>query len=219
MLVLQMLAVVTPTSGTEPSKENRILAVVEKMKATLKEVEDYTCEIQQIFYKDGVENERYRSKFYFKRKKKIRVDFLQPYPGLTLFYNEGAEKVTVKPFRFIPWVKLRFSIDNPTVQTPTGQRIDQTDMDYFIDFLFRNLETVQQREDEFQEEGDRITFLFWALDYIGGKAPEKYRITLSKGDWFPTRIERYTLEGKPIEVSIIQNYRINTHLEDKLFIP
>jgi outer membrane lipoprotein-sorting protein len=182
-------------------------------------VKDYTCEVEQIFYKDGVEDQRYRFKFYFKREKRIRVDFSYPYPELTLLYQDSSETVTAMPLRFFSFWKLRYSIENPRVQTPAGQRINQTDMGYFIVFLFRNLKTVQQREDEYQEEGDRITFLFWALDYIGGKSPEKYRVTLSQGIWLPIRIERYTLEGQPIEVSIIQNYTVNTHLEDKLFVP
>jgi hypothetical protein len=48
---------------------------------------------------------------------------------------------------------------------------------------------------------------------------EKYRVTLLRMNWLPVRIERYTPEGKPIEIDIIQNYRINTHLEDTFFAP
>lgn len=219
ILALQLVVVVAPASASEPSKENRTLAVVEKMEAAFKEVKDYTCEVEQIFYKDGAEDQRYRFKFYFKREKRIRVDFSSPYSELTLLYRDNDEEITVLPLRFFSLLKLHYSIENPRVQTPAGQRINQTDMGYFIVFLSRNLKNVQQGEDEYREEGDRITFLLWGLDYIGGKSPEKYRVTISKANWLPTRIERYTLDDKPMEVTIIQNYKINIHLDDKLFVP
>jgi outer membrane lipoprotein-sorting protein len=216
---LHLLLHLSPVLASEPSKENRVLAVAEKMEVAFKEVRDYTCEVEQIFYKDGVEGQRYRFKFYFKREKKIRVDFSSPYPELTLLYRGNSEEITILPFRFFSLLKLHYSIEGPRVQTPAGQRINQTDMGYFIDFLLRNLRAVEQKEDDYHEEGDSIRFLLWGLDYIGGKIPEKYRITLSKRNWLPVRIERYASDGKPLEVTIIQDYAINTHLEDKLFVP
>ena len=64
-----------------------------------------------------------------------------------------------------------------------------------------------------------MKFLFWAKDYIEEKSPEKYRISISKRHWLPIRIERYSLEGKPLETTGIKSYMINTHLEEKLFTP
>lgn len=214
-----VLLLVGPPPTSEGAGENRVLAVVQKMESTFKTVEDYTCEVEQIFYKNGEESEHYRFKFYFKRGRKIRVDFSQPYSSLTIFYGEGDKEATVLPLRFLPALKFRVSIDNPIIHTPAGQQINQTDMEYFIKFLFNNLEKVKQKTDEFYEDKDQIRFWLWGLDYIGGKDLEKYRIFVSKRNWLPIRIERYHLEGKPLEVSIIQNYTMNTYLNDKLFIP
>ena len=213
-----LLPISIAASSSERPGENRVLAVVQKMESVFKIVEDYSCDVEQIFYKDGTEDQRFRFKFYFKKKKKIRVDFSQPYLDLSLFYNDQDEKVTVMPFRFLSVLKLRYSIDNPRVQTPAGQRLNQTDMGYFIEFLFKNLQKVQQKEDEFQEDKDQIKFSLLAMDYIEGKLLERYRISMSKQNWLPVRIERYNLEGKPMEVTIIQNYSINSHLEDKFFL-
>ena len=205
--------------SSEGAEENRVPAVVQKMETAFKTVEDYTCEVEQIFYKDGEKSEPYQFKFYFKKGKRLRVDFSRPYPSLTIFYKEGDKEATVLPIRSIHALKFRFSIDNPIIRTPSGQWINQTDMDYFIRFLFKNLENVKQRADEFYEDDDQIRFLLWGLDYIEGKNLEKYRIILSKQYWLPIRIERYDLEGKPLEVSIIHDYAINSHLSDKLFVP
>ena len=219
MMAFLLLAEVGHLSLSEGSEENRILAAVQKMESAFKTVEDYTCEVEQVFYQGGEESQRYRFKFYFKRGKKIRVDFSHPYSSLTIFYREGEKEATVLPFRFLSTLQFRFNIDNPIIRTPAGQWIDQTDMEYFIKFLFKNLEKVKQKMDEFYEDKDQVRFWVWGLDYIEWKDLEKYHIFVSKQNWFPIRIERFHSEGKPLEVSMIQNYAINTHLKDELFVP
>jgi len=205
--------------SSEPSESTPIFGVVQKMESAVKEMENYTCEVEQFFYQDGVVDQSYRFKFYFKKEKKIRVDFSRPYSSLTIFYSDGDKEATVKPFRFMPTLKFRFSIDNPMIKTLAGQRIDQTDMGHFVDFMSKNLKRIKQGEDEFYEDGEQVKFLFWAKDYIEEKLDEKYRISISKKYWLPIRIERYSLGGRPLEKTEIKNYVINTHLEDKLFVP
>ncbi len=199
--------------------EDRILAVAENMETAFKELEDYTCEVEQIFYQDGVENQRYLFKFYFKKEKKIRVDFSQPHSGLTIFYHDEEREATVIPLRSLPGLKFRLSIDNHLLKTLAGQRISQTDMGYFIKFMFKNLRSVKQKENEFREDNERVEFLFWAMDYIEEKFPEKYRISISKKYWLPIRIERFNSEGRHLEVTDIKNYVLNADLQDKFFIP
>jgi outer membrane lipoprotein-sorting protein len=199
--------------------EDRIIAIAQHMEAAFKRLEDYTCEVEQTFYQDGVENQRYRSKFYFKKGKKIRVDFFHPHPGLTIIYNDEDKDATVIPFRSLPGLKLRLSVNNPLMKTLSGQRIGQTDMGYFIDFVFKNLKKVDQKENNFYEDGQRVEFLLWALDYIEERSLEKYRISVSKKYWLPIRIERYSSEDTLLEVSEIKDYQLDTHLEDSLFMP
>jgi outer membrane lipoprotein-sorting protein len=198
--------------------KGRVLAVVQEMEAAFKTMEDYTCEVDQVFYEDGAENQRYRFKFYFKKEKKIRVDFFEPHNGLTIFYSDEDREATVAPLRFLP-LRIRLSVDNPLMRTLAGQRINQTDMGYFINFLLKNLDRVEQKEDQLHEDEEQVKFLFWALDYIKGKSLEKYRVSVSKKVWLPTRIERYSLEDKLLEVTDIKNYVLNAHLEDRLLLP
>ena len=55
---------------------------------------------------------------------------------------------------------------------------------YFIDFMSKNLQRVKQGEDKFDEDRERVKFLFWAKDYIEDKTAEKYRISISKDQLF-----------------------------------
>jgi outer membrane lipoprotein-sorting protein len=219
LTAIVLLILVRPALSSEQPDENRVLAVIQKMESAFKSIEDYTCDVEQTFYRDGVKNQHYEFKFYFKEKKRIRVDFFYPYSKLTILYIGGDQEATVMPFRFMSSLKFRFSIDNPLIKTLAGQRIDQTDMGHFIDFMSRNLKGVKQGEDEFYEDKEQVRFLFWARDYIKDKTTEKYRISISKKYWLPIRIERYSLENKPIETTDIKNYTINTHLEDNFFLP
>lgn len=218
-LTFFLILLMSSAYSSERYEGNRVFGVVQKMEAAVKGIDEYTCEVEQFFFQNGVEDQSYRFKFYFKRNKKIRVDFSHPYSSLTIFYNDGDKEATVMPFRSIPSLKFRFSIDNPMVKTLAGQRIDQTDMGYFIDFMSKNLTRIKQGEDEFYEDGEQVKFLFWAKDYIEEKLDEKYRISISKKHWLPIRIERYSLGDRPLEKTGIKNYIINSHLEDKLFNP
>jgi outer membrane lipoprotein-sorting protein len=208
-----------PLSASQPSEENRIFNVVKKMEAAFQEVEDYTCEVEQVFYQGGIEDQRYRFKYYFKKRKRIRVDFYHPYPTLSFFYNGGEEEVTVLPLRSFSLLRFHLSVNNPKIQTLAGQKINQTDMGYFIEFLSENLKKVPQGGEGYEEDGSQVRFWFQALDYIRGENIERYRISISKETWLPVRIERHTLEEELLELSLIKNYTVNTHLEDKLFHP
>ena len=213
------LALINPSWSSEPIEENRVRSVAEKMRSVFQAIEDYASEVEQIYFKDRVEDQRFRFKYFFKKPDKIRVDFTYPYPGLILYYRQGEKKATLRPFPSFPSLKFRLSIDSSIIKTPTGQQISQTDMVFFIGFLFRNQAEVPQKDTQFQEEKDQINFLLWARDYVKGEWPEKYRIFVSTQNWFPVRIERYSPEGHPIEISIIQNYVFNSNLEDSFLTP
>jgi outer membrane lipoprotein-sorting protein len=200
-----------------PSGKEEILAVVDRMVSVFEKMEDFTCETEVTYYEGGIEDEQWSVKFFFKKGKKFRVDFSHPFGGMSVFYKGGDEELTVRPLSFLPALKFRLAIDNPLARTPSGQRIDQTDVSYFIRFIFENLKSVEQRENEFQDDGERIQFMFWALDYIEGKRLEKYRVFVSRENWFPVRVERYNPRGDLVELIVFKNYIINPHLQDGLF--
>jgi outer membrane lipoprotein-sorting protein len=202
----------------EPSGKEEILAVVHRMVSVFEKMEDFTCETEVTYYEGGIEDQQWRVKFFFKKGNKFRVDFSHPFKGMSVFYKGGDEELTVRPLSFLRALKLRLSIDNPIAKTPSGQRIDQTDVAYFIRFIFKNLKSVEQRENEFQDDGQRIQFLFWALDYIEGEHLEKYRVFVSRENWFPVRVERHNPQGDLVELIVFENFVINAHLEDELFL-
>jgi outer membrane lipoprotein-sorting protein len=221
-ILLVSATMLLPVTGfrasAEVTGEHEILAVVRRMISEFEKADDFTCETEVTYYKGGEKDQQWRVKFFYTKEKQFRVDFSYPYKGMSVFYKGGDEELTVRPFGFFPALKFRLSIHDPIARTPSGQRIDQTDVGYFIRFIFNNRETIRQRRNEFHEEEERIAFSFWALDYIDGKHPEKYRVFVSKEIWFPLRVERYDREGGLLELIVFRNHAINSHLEDTLFL-
>ena len=51
-----------------PAQEGRrVRELAEKMKTAFEEVQDYSSEVEQIYFKDGMESERHRFKYFFKK--------------------------------------------------------------------------------------------------------------------------------------------------------
>jgi outer membrane lipoprotein-sorting protein len=211
----------TPTvSGASAAADrDQVLDIIKEMKSQFQQIEDYSCEVEQVYFINDEEKQRIYFTYSFKKDVGIRIDFSYPQGSTTIFHKKGEEKATILPLRSLPGLKFRLSVQNPILKTFTGQQIDQTDMGYFIDFLERSLVNSNQQNFDLLEGKDKITFLLFARDYIEGKNPEKYRITLSKSTWLPLRIERYSLENIPIEKSILGNYILNARLKDQFFSP
>ena len=212
-------ATVSLAPSLPAQEKNRVQEVAGKMKAVFQGVEDYSSEVEQIYFKDGAEKERYRFKYYFKKPHRIRVEFIAPHPGADHFLSGGKKQAILRPFPSIPSLQFNLSIDSSILKTPTGQSINQTYMVFFIDFLFRNLAGVPQKDDQFEEQKEQVNFLFWGRDYVKGETPERYHIFISCQNWFPVRIERYSPAGYPKETSIIRNYVFNSHPVDTFFTP
>jgi outer membrane lipoprotein-sorting protein len=216
LTLLLYLSGLAQGSSPSPSSGHRIVTLAEKMISVVEEVEGFQCKTEIQYYKEGKEYKRYRFTFYTNKSGEIRLRFSSPYPGVSAFYRKGDDTITVQPFRFLPIFKFRLSLTNPRVISPSGQRIDQGTMAYLIQFFYDNCELILQRESQYTDEGDEIECMYWARDYTGGGDKEelnRYRLIVSKENWFPTRIERFSQEGIPIEVITFKAYEIQFTME------
>ncbi len=207
LLYLQGLA-----EGSSPvnASGQHIVALAEKMISVVEKVEGFQCKTEIQYYKEGKEYKRFRFTFFTNKSGEIRLRFSRPYPGVSALYRKGDDKITVQPFRYLPIIKFRLSLTNPRVISPSGQRIDQGTMEYLIQFFYDNCELIRQRESQYSDQGDEVDCTYWARDYTGGEGEKlnRYRLIVSKENWFPTRVERFDQEGVPIEVITFGEYEI-----------
>jgi outer membrane lipoprotein-sorting protein len=217
------LAVLLLLPGRAPAEErstpDRVASSVRKLGEAVAAMETYSCDVEQVFFREGQDDLHYRFRFHFKKGKGIRVDFSHPYTALTIFYGAAGGSATVVPFRSLPAIRFHFSPENPMLKTPAGQRIDQTDLGYFVRFVRENREKVPQEGSESSEDAETVTFGLRALDYLQARSVETYRITLSKSTWFPVRIDRYGADGRPVERIHFLHVDLNPALSDRFFSP
>lgn len=208
VLSLINLEGVDQISSPAGTSGHRIVSLAEKMISVVGEVENFQCKTEIQYFREGNEYKRYRFSFFTEKDGGVRLRFSRPYPGVSVLYQKGNDKITVQPFRFLPIVKFRLSLTHPRVISPSGQRIDQGTTDYLTRFFYENREIIRQSESQFSDEGDRIDCMFWAKDYTGSEEFNRYRLVVSKKNWFPTRIERFNQKGTPIEVITFKDYEI-----------
>ena len=222
-LIASIVMVLMVGTGLEFPPEipdnDHVFRVIKKMVTEFDKIENLTCETEVHYYIQGEPSDYYWIKFSCNQAGRIRVDFLHPFKGTTTFYQEGADWLTVRPFRSIPLIKLNFSIDNALVKTPSGQRIDQTAMKHFLKFIINNRQVIEKNEHSAAENGDQITFTFWALDYIQGKDLERYILQVSKQNWLPMQVDRFDKENRLLETTSFKKVATNSGLRDDFFVP
>ena len=188
---------------------SHIVAAVQKMAATFETVESFSCETEIRYYRDGKQDKRFVFTLHAETPGSVSLTFSRPYPGVKVVYHQGDDKLTIKPFKFLPIISFSLSIDNPLVKSPSGQRIDHCTIEYLITFLRENGELISKRASEYREGKERLEFICWAKDYTNEKELNRYRVVVLKENWFPSRVERYNQHNLPIEIISFKNYTID----------
>jgi outer membrane lipoprotein-sorting protein len=213
--VLVILVTVLPAAGfgqsslSADASGSHIVAAVQKMTAALESVEGFRCEADIRYYRHGKADKRFIFTLHAETQGSVSLAFSRPYPGVKVVYRQGDNKLTIKPFQFLPIVSFSLSIDNPLVKSPSGQRIDHCTLEYLITFLHENGELISKRASEYREGKERVEFICWAKDYTDEKELNRYRVVVLKENWFPSRVERYNQQNLPIEIISFKNYTID----------
>ena len=56
-LIFCLPLLISSAYSSEHSKWNRVFEIIQKMESAVKGMEDYTCEVEQFFYQNGVEGQ------------------------------------------------------------------------------------------------------------------------------------------------------------------
>lgn len=194
-----------------------LLTVVRNIGTAIRQLDDYTCDVESIYFRNGREKDHYRLKFHYRKPNLYRLDFSLPFPGISVFYTDGEETLVAGPSGILTAFRFRFSIDNALVKSPGGQRVDQLSLRFFKDFLLRNIRRVRQDDPAYRETETEVSFRLNALDFVEDKVPERYRIVIARKSWLPLRFARHDADGNLLETTNFTDYRINTGLSRQLF--
>jgi outer membrane lipoprotein-sorting protein len=218
IVAIALLALSPPDSHAQAgSDRERIMEIAGRIEDTYGKIQSYSCDIEGIYFSLGQEFQRYIFKFYFFKPDRFRIEFSRPYSGVTVFYTDGEKDFISRPFHAFPSVLYRLSADNPLFKSPTGQKLSQLHMSYFISFLRRNARELPQDNSDFRDDEVAVSFWLSAKDYLAGKVLERYRISIYKKVWLPARLERYDSEGHPLEYTFFINYQIDPPVDRAFF--
>jgi outer membrane lipoprotein-sorting protein len=218
VIAIALLTLPPPDCRAQGSTDReRILDVIVRIDEAYKKLQSYACDIEGIYFASGRESERYEFRFFFRKPNLFRIEFQRPYTGVTIFYTEGEKEFIARPLAAFPSVQFRLSVNNPLFKSPSGQRVNQMHLIYFLEFLRQNVRTLPQAGADFQSDGEILSFWINAKDYVTGQLPERYRMHINTRVWLPDRFERFDPAGTPLEFTIFSKYRINPTLDGTFF--
>jgi outer membrane lipoprotein-sorting protein len=191
--------------------------VLKKMEAAYDEVKDYQTEVEVIIYKKDGSFKTERSLYTFKKPKWIRLDLLSSHPRMILVYPDRNGKVLMRLPGLLPVFTFHLMLDDPRLEAPSGQRIDQTDLGLLIKNIRHSLTDQRRGPVSISEDKDTIQIQVLANDHFREGVETTYRFLISKELWLPVEVGRSTPIGVQEGRIIFRNLRININVPNSLF--
>jgi outer membrane lipoprotein-sorting protein len=191
--------------------------VLKKMEAAYDEVKDYQTEVEVKIYKKDGSFKTERSLYTFKKPKWIRLDFVSSHPRMTLVYPDRNGKVLMRLPGLLPVSTFHLMLDDPLLETPSGQRIDQKDLGLLIKNIRHSLTDQRRGPVSISENKDTIQIQVLANDHLREGVETTYQFLISKEGWLPVEVGRSTSIGVQEGRITFRNLRININVPDSLF--
>jgi len=191
--------------------------ILRKMEVAYDEVKDYQTDVEVTIYKKDGTFKTERSLYTFKKPKWIRLDLLSSHPRMILVYPDRNGKVLMRLPGLLPVFTFHLMLDDPLLETPSGQRIDQTDLGLLIKNIRHSLTDQRRGPVSISEGKDTIQIQVLANDHFREGVETVYQFLISKEQWLPVEVGRSTPMGVQEGRIIFRNLRININIPDSLF--
>jgi len=191
--------------------------VLKKMEAAYEEVKDYQTEVEVTIYNKDGSFKTEKSLYTFKKPKWIRLDLVSSHPRMILVYPDRNGKVLMRLPGLLPVLTFHLMLDDPLLETPSGQRIDQTDLGLLIKNIRHSLTDQRRGPVSISEDKDTIQIQVLANDHFREGVETTYQFLIGKELWLPVEVARSTPIGLQEGRIIFRNLRININVPDSLF--
>lgn len=145
-------------------------------------------------------------RYHYQKPGYLRLEFIQPHPGLVLTYNPDSQQVHVWPSGFHHFPSFHTTPDNSLLRSEGGHRIDQSDVGYF----WHHVERLQT-QGAYRVVGNagthpnRIHLLVEGAPGIAVDNYHKFDIWLEPRHFFPVRTTGYGLDGNVLDTVTLQD--------------
>ncbi len=179
-----------------------------------------TVESYQVTLRSSYGDQSDIIRYFYKKPGFVRMDFVQPHNGAVLIYSPLTGNVRLWPFGGRLF-SLTLSPENRLVQSPTGQRVDRSDIGVLLDnvkTLQRNGETAVLREEPVAGTRTVRLAVSGTGHFVAGNV-HRYDLWLDSVTLLPLKVVSRDINNDVIETVVMDDLRINVKLADGLFNP
>ncbi len=184
--------------------------VVDSLSAEWAQVSDCFARLSS-FTAAGDKTQRQTMDYYYVRPGWIYMKITDGKgKGSRILYNPQTEQVLVRPGGLLGGIKLKFSPDNPRVQSIRGHRIPENNIGYMISrwrYYLNNCRVSLQQTDS--------TIILEAVGADTSLYHGTYREILiwDKSNFFPLHFEQYDRAGNLIHSVDMSDFKVNSGLK------
>lgn len=159
--------------------------------------------------------------YSYQRPGLVRMEFITPHQGALLIYKPSDRRVYLWPFGTTKLPPLKLDPDNPLIRSPTGQKVDRSDVGALLD----NAHLLQQagRTEIVGKETieNRIGLHVEITGNPDVRVGEVHRYDLwfDEKTYFPIKIVSYRIDNAPIETVVMGEVQLNPVFPKRFFSP
>lgn len=160
-------------------------------------------------------------RYYFQQPGMIRMEFIKPHRGAVLIYDPKQKRIFLWPFGSMWLPPLSLSPDNPMVQSPTGQRVDRSD----IGSLLENIRALQDGgetrilDEESTDEFDAVHIVVRGKPHASLGDVHCYEVWLDQRNAFPVRVSSFDAADCLMETVVLEDVEIDPCFPARFFAP
>jgi outer membrane lipoprotein-sorting protein len=214
-------APIAAVAGAEPAPpaalQHDVETILKQMEAAYDEVKDYQAEVEVILFEEDGSIKSEKSLYTYKKPKWTRIDLRSPHPSMVLAYPDRNGKVLMKPGGLLSMLTFHLRLDDPLLQSPSGQRMNQTDLGLLIKNIRHSVTDQRRGPVSLSEDKDTIQIQVLADDHFRKGVETRYQFLISKELQLPVEVGASTTNGVQEEKIIFRNLRTNINVPDSLF--
>ncbi len=158
-------------------------------------------------------------RYIYKKPGFVRMEFIKPYNGAVLVYNPIKKKAKLRPFGLLKPFILTLSPDSSLIKSPTGHRVDASD----IGELLKTVKRLQEMGiteilgDEAIGERASVKIKVEGVNDHTVDGIHRYLLWLDRKTSLPIKALSYDKNGNLIEEVLMDDLETNVELPESLF--
>ncbi len=191
--------------------------LVARITASYDQVRDYRMRVRSVVQEGDAPPEETLALYWFQRPDRLRMEFLQPHPGLVLVFPYRDGRVRVRPGGLLRFLKISLDPGSASLQVSPGQRVDQTGLGLLVANVARSLTGARPGSLELSQTADHLVAAVEAENHFQPGVATRYRFWVDRELWLPTRVGEEVPSRRWAREVSFEDLEVNPGLPESLF--